>query len=178
MTRSEALLSAEEDRILCLYCEFSLGGSQLLMCRWYCGTSSDTASTHDCPSNWILSAEYAVSLISPDLVRSRVITFRIGPPCWSCAIMRTRSDGSSQILSSWTVRPSTSARDYPYRRSNAAFTSTNRPSLTVPHFAMGTHDAESFIKLSGLSCFVELGKHTTAVFGVDQVFIRSWVIYQ
>jgi hypothetical protein len=67
--------------------------------------------------------------------------------------MRTRSDGSSQILSSWTVRPSTSAREYPYRRSNAAFTSTNRPS-TVPHFAMGTHDAESFIKLSGLSCFV------------------------
>ena len=57
MTRCEALLSAEEDRILCLYCEFSLGGSQLLMCRSYCSTSSDTASTHDCPSNWILSAD-------------------------------------------------------------------------------------------------------------------------
>jgi hypothetical protein len=44
MTRCDALLSAEEDRILCLYCEFSLGGSQLLMCRSYCGTASDTAS--------------------------------------------------------------------------------------------------------------------------------------
>jgi hypothetical protein len=41
---------------------------------------------HDWPSNWILSAEYAVSLTSPDLVRSRVITFRMGPPRWSCSI--------------------------------------------------------------------------------------------
>ena len=47
--------------------------------------SSETARTHDWPSNWILSAEYAVNLISPDFVRSRVITFRIGWPRPSCS---------------------------------------------------------------------------------------------
>ena len=64
------------------------------------GRSSETARMQDWPSNWILSAEYAVVLTSPDLVRSRVMTFRMGPRCWSCAIIKARSLGSSQIPSS------------------------------------------------------------------------------
>ena len=37
-------------------------------------------------------------LEAPDFVRSRVITFRIGPPFWSCASISERSAGSSHIL--------------------------------------------------------------------------------
>ncbi len=61
-------------------------GSQLLRLGSWVTTSSETAKMQVWPSNWIRSAEYAVSLISPDFVRSRVITFRMGPPRRSCAV--------------------------------------------------------------------------------------------
>jgi hypothetical protein len=45
--------------------------------------------------------------------------------------MRMRSLGSSQIRISSTVRPRSSACEYPYLRSNASLTSSKRPSPTV-----------------------------------------------
>ena len=58
-----------------------------LVCQlvWRCsywGTSSEAARMQSCPSKRTLSAEYAVSLSSPDFMRSLVITFRTGP-FWS-----------------------------------------------------------------------------------------------
>jgi len=58
-----------------------LAGQLVWRCSYW-GTSSDTARMQSCPSKRTLSAEYAVSLSSPDFMRSLVITFRTGP-FWS-----------------------------------------------------------------------------------------------
>lgn len=51
--------------------------TQLVIDCLYCGRSSEIASTHAWPSNWILSAQTVVILICPDFVRSGAMTFRI-----------------------------------------------------------------------------------------------------
>jgi hypothetical protein len=44
------------------------------------------------------------------------------------------------------------------------------------HFTVGADDAESFVELSGPSCFFELRQHMVTVFRVNDVLVRSWIV--
>ena len=46
------------------------------------------------------------------------------------------------------------------------------------HFTVGADDAESFVELSGPSCFFELRQHVSAVFRMNEFLVRRWSVPQ